>query len=212
MKDFKYIWIVGLVLTALIIVTPLVLLVRGEEEVKGDPWEGVPQEGSVTNHGPLMTGPFATGPDVTRACLECHEDAGQEMMQTVHWTWETEPIMLPGRDEPVTVGKANQINNFCIGMPGNWEKCTSCHAGYGWSDNNFDFTKEENIDCLACHADMNQYAKSNFGNPSDGVDLLAAAQSVGRPSRQNCGSCHFNGGGGNAVKHGDLDESLYFPG
>jgi octaheme c-type cytochrome (tetrathionate reductase family) len=40
---------------------------------------------------------------------------------------------------------------------------------------------------------------------------MVAAQSVGRPTRLNCGSCHFNGGGGNAVKHGDLDESLYFP-
>jgi octaheme c-type cytochrome (tetrathionate reductase family) len=31
------------------------------------------------------------------------------------------------------------------------------------------------------------------------------------PTRDNCGSCHFDGGGGNGVKHGDLDESLYFP-
>ncbi len=31
------------------------------------------------------------------------------------------------------------------------------------------------------------------------------------PDRTNCGSCHFNGGGGNNVKHGDLDESLYNP-
>ena len=29
--------------------------------------------------------------------------------------------------------------------------------------------------------------------------------------RENCGGCHFNGGGGNGVKHGDLDETLYFP-
>ena len=31
------------------------------------------------------------------------------------------------------------------------------------------------------------------------------------PTRENCGKCHFDGGGGNGVKHGDLDESLYFP-
>jgi octaheme c-type cytochrome (tetrathionate reductase family) len=43
------------------------------------------------------------------------------------------------------------------------------------------------------------------------VDLFAAAQSVGRPTRQNCGSCHFYGGGGDAVKHGDLDGTLAFP-
>ncbi|GAB7023506.1 hypothetical protein JCM12178A_20640 [Salidesulfovibrio brasiliensis] len=34
---------------------------------------------------------------------------------------------------------------------------------------------------------------------------------MGRPSRQNCGSCHFYGGGGDAVKHGDLDSSLVKP-
>jgi octaheme c-type cytochrome (tetrathionate reductase family) len=67
------------------------------------------------------------------------------------------------------------------------------------------------VDCLACHADTNLYGKGNYGNPADGVDLLAAAQSVRMPTRENCGKCHFEGGGGNGVKHGDLDESLIFP-
>jgi octaheme c-type cytochrome (tetrathionate reductase family) len=47
--------------------------------------------------------------------------------------------------------------------------------------------------------------------PADGVDLVAAAQSVGPSTRRNCGVCHFDGGGGTGVKHGDLDESLYEP-
>jgi octaheme c-type cytochrome (tetrathionate reductase family) len=55
------------------------------------------------------------------------------------------------------------------------------------------------------------YAKGDYGNPVEEVDLLAAAQSVRNPTRDNCGKCHFDGGGGNGVKHGDLDESLYFP-
>jgi octaheme c-type cytochrome (tetrathionate reductase family) len=37
------------------------------------------------------------------------------------------------------------------------------------------------------------------------------AQSVSRPSRKNCGTCHFFGGGGDGVKHGDLDSSLFKP-
>jgi octaheme c-type cytochrome (tetrathionate reductase family) len=37
------------------------------------------------------------------------------------------------------------------------------------------------------------------------------AQSVGRPTRTDCGTCHFFGGGGNNVKHGDLDEALFEP-
>ena len=68
-----------------------------------------------------------------------------------------------------------------------------------------------NVDCLACHADTALYAKGEYGNPAEGVDLLAAAQSVRNPGRDNCGKCHFDGGGGNNVKHGDLDESLLFP-
>jgi len=37
------------------------------------------------------------------------------------------------------------------------------------------------------------------------------APSAGGPSRGNCGGCHFRGGGGDAVKHGDLDGSLLNP-
>ncbi|MEZ4581357.1 MAG: cytochrome c3 family protein [Caldilineaceae bacterium] len=78
-------------------------------------------------------------------------------------------------------------------------------------DANFDFSNGDNVDCLVCHDNSGGYAKGQAGNPVEGVDLLAVAQSVGAPTRENCGSCHFNGGGGNGVKHGDLDESLYFP-
>jgi len=42
-------------------------------------------------------------------------------------------------------------------------------------------------------------------------DLALIARKVGKSSRQNCGACHFNGGGGDAVKHGDLDTSLINP-
>ena len=62
-----------------------------------------------------------------------------------------------------------------------------------------------------CHDNSGTYSKGNAGFPKEDVDLVSAAQSVGGPTRANCGTCHFRGGGGNAVKHGDLDESLYFP-
>jgi octaheme c-type cytochrome (tetrathionate reductase family) len=83
---------------------------------------------------------------------------------------------------------------------------------YGWEEGKeTQQSNPENIDCLACHADTGLYGKGLYGNPTDGVDLLAAAKSVKSPTRENCGKCHFDGGGGNGVKHGDLDESLYFP-
>ncbi|HEY5762296.1 MAG TPA: tetrathionate reductase family octaheme c-type cytochrome, partial [Rhodocyclaceae bacterium] len=43
------------------------------------------------------------------------------------------------------------------------------------------------------------------------VDVKKIAQSVGKTSRKTCGACHFFGGGGDAVKHGDLDSSMTNP-
>ncbi|MFZ2487380.1 MAG: tetrathionate reductase family octaheme c-type cytochrome [Anaerolineae bacterium] len=177
-----------------------------------NPRDFVPEHPIHTDHSHIVNGDFKTGQDVTRACLECHADSAQQIMHTTHWTWEGEPVTVPWRDEPVTIGKANQINNFCISAQGNEKKCTTCHVGYGWgSEESFDFTNPENVDCLACHANAALYSKGNYGNPSDTTDLLAAARSVRAPTREECGKCHFDGGGGNNVKHGELDESLYFP-
>ncbi len=213
MRDFKYIWLLGIIGTILLIAAPIWALVKpAETAVTTDPWSNVPQRVPHTDHTELMTGPYETGQEVTAACLECHEEAADQVMHTTHFTWESEPVLLPGRDEPVTIGKANQINNFCIGIQSNWTGCTRCHAGYGWDDADFQETATEtDVDCLVCHADTGLYSKGAAGLPAEGIDLVAAAQSVNYPTRQNCGSCHFNGGGGNAVKHGDMDETLYFP-
>ena len=212
MKTNNYLWILVLGLTILLVVVPLVIFLPRNNDTSVDPWAGVPERPTHTDHTFLMKGPYETGQEVTTACLECHPDAAEQVMGTAHWTWESEPVMLPGRDEPVTVGKKNQINNFCIGIQGNEQKCNTCHAGYGWADETFfDTATEKDVDCLVCHAERGTYVKGDYGLPLEGIDLAAAAQSVGVPTRNNCGSCHFNGGGGNAVKHGDLDESLYWP-
>lgn len=44
--------------------------------------------------------------------------------------------------------------------------------------------------------------------PDPAIDLLYIATNVGPTSRDTCGNCHFFGGGGDAIKHGDLDSSL----
>ncbi len=211
MNKSKYIWVVGLVVTLIIIIVPVVLFVPGFAKTTDDPWEHLPVRKSHVDHTDLISGPFESGPEVTKKCLECHETAAHDVMQTVHWTWESEPYTVPGRDEPITTGKKNSLNNFCIGIQSNWPGCTSCHAGYGWEDADFDFNNQENVDCLVCHDTTGVYIKSTAGLPAEGVDLVAAAQSVGYPTRDNCGGCHFAGGGGNAVKHGDLDEHLFNP-
>lgn len=211
MKNYKYIWVFGLLATLGIITIPLIVFIPNISGVTDDPWANIPVRIPHTDHTDIIQGPFETGSHVTRTCLECHENAAFEIMQTVHWTWESQPYMLENREGPITVGKKNSINNFCIGIQSNWPGCTSCHAGYGWEDANFDFSNPENVDCLVCHDQSGIYVKGYAGNPVEGVDLLAVAQSVGSPTRENCGGCHFKGGGGNAVKHGDLDEALYFP-
>ncbi|MFW5952369.1 MAG: tetrathionate reductase family octaheme c-type cytochrome [Gemmatimonadota bacterium] len=200
---------VAAVLAALVI--PLVAGLSGEADPRPDPWAGVADRPPPTDHSSLLPGPYETGPEVTRACLECHEQEGREVLHTAHWRWEGEPVDVPGRAEPVRMGKKNVINNFCIAVHSNWSGCTSCHVGYGWVDESFDFSAEEQVDCLVCHDRSGQYGKTAGGYPAEGVDLVAAARSVGPPTRENCGGCHFRGGGGDAVKHGDLDASLAHP-
>mgnify|MGYP000947722461 CR=1 FL=1 len=166
-------------------------------------------EEAATDHKDRISGPFATPQDVTKACLECHQDEADNFMKTRHWNWLGEEIDVPGRGK-MKFGKRVSINNFCIAIPSNEPRCTSCHPGYGWRDSTFDFTNADNIDCLICHDNSGKYKKvpTEAGMPDPTVDLLLAAQSVGKPKKQNCGNCHFEGGGGTAVKHGDLDPSV----
>ena len=210
-KRFPF-WTLGLLGIILLILVPVLYFLPRADKPSTNPKEYLPTRPVHVDHSDIVKGEFKRGQDVTRACLECHEDAAIEFMKTTHWTWESKSFDVPWRDVPVTIGKINQINNFCIGSQGNENKCMSCHAGYGWEEGQtIEQTKPENVDCLACHADSGLYGKGLFGNPADGVNLLAAAKSVRAPTRENCGKCHFDGGGGNGVKHGDLDESLYFP-
>jgi octaheme c-type cytochrome (tetrathionate reductase family) len=170
--------------------------------------------GPAEDHSEYLEGPYTSVHDITEACLACHEDAAREVMTTSHWTWLSEkPVSVPGHDKQILFGKRNAFNNFCINLISNWPRCTSCHIGYGWSDATFDFSREKNVDCLVCHDRTGNYKKSpaGAGYPEESVDLLAAAQSVGEPTRRNCGVCHFYGGGGDNIKHGDLEPALIDP-
>jgi octaheme c-type cytochrome (tetrathionate reductase family) len=160
---------------------------------------------------------FTSGAEVTQACISCHSEAETQFHKTIHWTWLADPA-----EKERQYGKAgNSLNNFCISTNKNDDKgCLSCHPGWGK-------TKETAVNCLVCHSQT----KMNFdeaitdikGFLEEGDDeskeiareiqaeLRAAAQNIGLPARQNCGSCHFYGGGGDGVKHGDLDTSLIKP-
>lgn len=151
---------------------------------------------------------FASGPEVTRACLSCHTEAAKQIHLTKHWNWE---FLNP--DNKQRLGKKNILNNFCISPQSNFEHCTACHVGYGWEDETFDFSVEENVDCLVCRDTTGDYTKPAglAGRPKASTDLSYVAQNIGKTSRDTCGACHFYGGGGNGVKHGDMDDSLAVP-
>ncbi len=177
-----------------------------------------PLAGGTADHSKfnILKGPFETGSDVTKACLTCHTEAGKHVMKSIHWTWEYTNPKTGQR-----LGKHNLVNNFCTNARGNEGTCAQCHAGYGWKDDTFDLADQNNIDCLVCHDKTSSYYKvpTSEGHEACGIateakapiDLPKVAQNVGLPSRQNCGTCHFKGGGGDGVKHGDLDSSLSAP-
>lgn len=149
---------------------------------------------------------------VTKNCLSCHAKAGEAILKTSHWKWRGPSPYTVGHESRIDLGKAhNTINNFCININGNWPRCTSCHIGYGWKDQTFDFNDPTKIDCLVCHDTTKTYKKAppGAGFPKENVDLVRVAQNVGRPTRDTCGmNCHFVGGGGDAVKHGDMNQTL----
>ncbi|RLD67826.1 MAG: cytochrome C [Bacteroidetes bacterium] len=162
---------------------------------------------------------FTTPQQVTEACLSCHNKTGQDIMHTSHWKWSRPYVNENG--DTVELGKRNIINNFCVGTDSNEPRCTSCHIGYGWKNKDFDFKAEMNIDCIICHDQTGTYKKfpvaAGYPVKEEKVfngkkflppDFNKVAQNVGMPKRENCGSCHYYGGGGNNVKHGDIENVL----
>jgi octaheme c-type cytochrome (tetrathionate reductase family) len=173
---------------------------------------------TTTDHSKLkpLQKAFSDGNQITEACLSCHSEADAQFRQTIHWTWFGD--MEEGGKQ---LGKAgDSVNNFCISTnKGADHHCYDCHPG--WK------AKEEGINCLKCHSrkkinwseafdDYNAFAHSRDPDEIEiaqeiQADIQASAQNIGRPTRESCGACHFRGGGGDAVKHGDLDSSLTKP-
>ncbi len=154
---------------------------------------------------------FKTPQQVTAACISCHNERHKEVMASSHWNWGRKEY-IKGKGI-ISLGKDNVLNNFCIGASVNAQSCAKCHIGYGNDRKDFDYKQPLNVDCLACHDSTGTFVKGNSmgGMPDPSVNLRNVATHVGRPTRYNCGSCHFNGGGGNNVKHGDLEMAQMEP-
>lgn len=163
------------------------------------------------DHSLLVTLPAKPAPqDVTRNCLSCHAKAGQDVLKTAHWNWKGHSRTLVGSEYRTDIGLQTVVDNYCIAMGPNIQQCSSCHIGYGKLGAGFDYNDPQNIDCLVCHDTTGTYKKDpdNAGLPYAELDLSTIARKVGRPSRSNCGSCHFASGGALNAKHGDLEPEL----
>ncbi len=196
-----------------------------QEEASGWPTPGVfttaPTECDACHHSWVpdhtehmtFTGNPEDPREITARCLECHRKVGDDIVHSAHWTWMGSSPNTRGHEHDVTLGKRFISNNYCVHVRSNEQRCSQCHIGYGFEDESFDFTDPRGIDCLICHDTTGTYKKDpkRAGMPMPEVNLAMVARKVGRPSRQNCGICHFYGGGGANVKHGDLEPALVDP-
>ncbi len=175
---------------------------------------------TTVDHGKMdvLNQDFTSGEQITRACLSCHTEAGDQFHRTIHWTWLASEDKTDRR-----YGKAgNSVNNFCISGNAMEDKsCLSCHTA--WDQKGSQGT----VNCLKCHntsgfnfneafADVQAFLADE--DPETHAmaaeiqqDIKRAVTQIDFPTRKSCGDCHFNGGGGDGVKHGDLDTSLTRP-
>lgn len=165
---------------------------------------------------------FKSGMELTKACLGCHNLAAKQVHTSNHWNWE-----IPNDKTGQLVGKRNVLNSMMVATSSNGPYCARCHISNEWKDEGFDFTAEEQVDCLACHDTTGTYAsnkwhqlrvkcsachvewdKSKAREVVRKPNLSELAKQVGKPSVKSCGGCHFYSDGGDGIKHGDLDSSL----
>ncbi|SHF27411.1 octaheme c-type cytochrome, tetrathionate reductase family [Mariniphaga anaerophila] len=198
-----------------IAVLVLINILNTEEEYYNLKLEELKQEYAIKpvssiNHSllPELQREFSTPQEVTETCISCHTERHKEVMNSAHWNWERVSY-VEGRGV-AAAGKKNVLNNFCLGAQSNELSCAKCHIGYGMTNDHYDFNNARNVDCMVCHDNSDLYLKgsASAGYPDRTVNLTLVAQSVGTPEKINCGSCHFYSGGGNNVKHGDLEVAL----
>ncbi|MCP3875756.1 MAG: tetrathionate reductase family octaheme c-type cytochrome [Desulfobacteraceae bacterium] len=161
---------------------------------------------------------FSSGEEVTEACISCHSEAATQFHKSIHWTW-----LASGNKNDIRYGKAGlSVNNFCISGNAMEDKgCLSCHTS--WNKKGVQGV----VNCLKCHntsgfnfeeafTDIKGFSGDDDPEIVDIVkeiqeDVKTALVQIDFPNRKSCGDCHFKGGGGDGVKHGDLDTSLVKP-
>ena len=67
---------------------------------------------SAENHSELIEKDFSNVRDVTKRCLECHDEEGSDFMKTSHWLWTGKSLSLNNHPNESAIGKKNLINNY----------------------------------------------------------------------------------------------------
>jgi octaheme c-type cytochrome (tetrathionate reductase family) len=163
----------------------------------------------VPDHKPLLkieANTQLSRQTVTGKCLGCHEETGHDILKTAHWNWQGRTPTISGQEHSTHIGLRNIIDNYDISLIPNPRLRDFFHIGdvrlaSDWKD----LTK---IDCLVCHDTTATYRRDAS---EETIAWNNVAEKVGRPSRANCGSCHFYSGGGAGIKHGDLSPLLVNP-
>jgi octaheme c-type cytochrome (tetrathionate reductase family) len=160
----------------------------------------------VPDHKALVNLPAGTSRTAVAArCLACHPETGMDILKTAHWNWRGRTPDILGKEHATAFGLRNAVDNYDISLIANPGQTSLFHIGDGQVGEN----DPAKIDCLVCHDTTSNYRREP--NPA-GLDWAAEAGKAGRPSRFNCGGCHFYGGGGAGVKNGDLSPALIKPG
>jgi octaheme c-type cytochrome (tetrathionate reductase family) len=179
-----------------------------------------------TFHEQVFTEILPTGYQGPASCQVCHANIAQNLLATGHWKWSGTSVHVVGH-ETETNGKRDLLSSFFPGVASNEARCSQCHPSYDYTDKTFDFTSPASVDCFVCHDTTGTYGKHPTAGGGggqaalwrDGQLVLASlaelqrevVYNIGKPSRANCGACHFYADGGDNVKHGDLSSDLLHP-
>jgi predicted CXXCH cytochrome family protein len=144
------------------------------------------------------------------SCQQCHKSKFTDMAGAAHYKWEGAYTQINNKAATTVGGKLNSaVNAYCINIMGNWNGCGACHVGLGAKPGTVaDATA--NIDCFICHSDTYKRVRNattglfepDLANMT--VTMNQVVQGAQFPTRNACLKCHAKGGGGDALKRGDL--------
>ncbi|MDA8165803.1 MAG: hypothetical protein M0017_12320, partial [Desulfobacteraceae bacterium] len=178
--------------------------------------------------------------DGPQTCIACHTDAGAQMLNSVHGSWNgATPNVV---NIPDGTGKWGQTNNYCTDPQQADFACLKCHVSLVGPPTNL---TANDMDCLQCHNDtyeatFNGTVPQIFTSCVDGsqktymypakeadgkyhkvprYDLMPAgttmielARTVHRPTNASCLlPCHAKAGGSDGAKRGDLGSDMVNP-